>query len=509
MSTESTAPRAAIYARLSMDSDGTGAAVERQQADCEALAEAEGLTVVEVLVDNDVSAYSGKHRPGFERLLDLAARGEVDTVLVWSLDRLYRRVPDLGRVVEACKPFGVAVQTVKSGRLNLSTADGRLVAGLLAEVAEHESAKKAERMAARWAQRATVEGRTTTAWLPFGWQWVDPCPAGEDCNHPTRCEVPGVLPRHRTRKGLRPDPVDAAALRWAAGFIADGGTLSAAAARLRAQGLTGGKGLPLSVDTLRNALLSPRSAGLATLRGEVVGEAGEGALLDRELWERVRAVLDDPKRRTTVGAPGRNLLTGVLHCPAGHPMQASNRHNRNGTTDRVYKCGRCNLKRRTDLLEPPVVELVAAMLTRWKDQLLSVASPTAGPAQVKAAAEVAALRTRLGTLAALASSGDLDPDDFAAAARGVRDRLADAEGRAARVTGRPATAKLMKDPRGPAAAWRDAVANDTDTARAVLRELVDAVTLKPAAVPRKPAATDLDVLLAEWLRELMAQEEVA
>jgi hypothetical protein len=507
MGTNEDKPRAAIYARLSMDSDGTGAAVERQQADCEALAEAEGLTVVEVLVDNDTSAYSGKARPGFERLLDLAERGEVDVVLVWAVDRLYRRVADLGRVVTACKPYNVQVRAVKSGRIDLSTADGRLHAGLLAEVAQHESEKKAERGAARWTQRATTEGRTTTAWLPFGWQWVDPCPAGEACAHPNRCEVPGVLPRKGTRKGMEPDPAEAAALRWAAGFVADGGSLSAAARRLREQGFTGSKGAPLSITGLSRALLSPRSAGLATLRGEVVGESAEGAILDRELWERVRAVMTDPKRRTTtVGAPASHLLTGLLWCPQGHRMQASNRHNSSGSKTPIYKCQRNGstgcAPRRRDLAERPVVELVAAMLTRWAGQLLAVASPTAGPAQVKAAAEVAALRQRLDTLAALASSGDLDPADFAAAARGVRERLADAEGRAARVSGRPATAKLLKDPRGPAAAWRDAVEHDLDAARAVLAELVDAVTLKPPAVPRKPAATDLDVDLAEWLREL-------
>lgn len=501
-------PRAAVYARLSLDSEGTGAAVERQQADCEALAEAEGLRVVEVLVDNDVSAYSGKARPAFDRLLDLAERGEVDVVVVWAVDRLYRRVADLGRVVAACKPYNVQVRAVKSGRIDLSTADGRLHAGLLAEVAEHESAKKGERMAARWEQRATREGRTTTAWLPFGWQWVDPCPAGEDCDHhPNRCEVPGVLPRYRTRKGMQPDPVAAAALRWAASFVADGGSLSAATERLRAQGFTGSKGAPLSPTALRNSMLSPRSVGLATLGGEVVGESAEGAILDRELWERVRAIMTDPRRRSPVGAPAHNLLTGTLRCPEGHPMQASNRHNRSGSVTRIYKCGKCSVNRRTVLAERPVVELVAEVLTRWADQLLAVAAPTAGPAQVKAAREVADLRQRLETLAALMASGDLDPADYAAATRAVRERLADAEGRSARIAGLPSTAALMRDARGPAAAWRHAVEHDVDTARAVLRELVERVDLKPPAVPRRPADTDLDVTLAEWLRELAADRQ--
>ena len=500
--------KAAIYARLSLDRDGSGAAVERQQADCEAMAEAEGIEVVEVLVDNDISAYSGKARPAFERLLDLAQSGEVDVVIVWAIDRLYRRVADLGRVVEACKPHGVAVLAVKSGRIDLSTADGRLHAGLLAEVAEHESAKKGERMSARWEQRARRDGVAATAACPFGWRWADPCPGGDDCEHATKCPV-GVdthRPRAGGRKGRVVDPAAAAAVRWAAQWVADGGSLAAAALRLREQGFTGSRGTPMDARRLREALLAPRSAGLTTLHGEVVGDNAEGAILTRELWEQVRAVLDDPKRRTKPGRPARHLLTGLIVCGrCGTPMRGTNQRSRSGVYG-AYGCTHMHRRRRV-LVEPAVVALVAAVLGKYRGQLLAVAAPTAGPAQVRAAKEVADLHQRLKTLAALAASGDLDPDDFAEVARGVRERLVNAEGQAARIAGLPATAALLKHPRGPVEAWHEAVADDVDTARAVLRELVEKVTVLPPAIPRKPTLTDLDVDLAPWLRELAEDSE--
>lgn len=62
---------AAIYARISSDKSGQSAGVERQEADCRALASRLGLTVSHVLVDNDISAYSGKPRPQYKRLLEL------------------------------------------------------------------------------------------------------------------------------------------------------------------------------------------------------------------------------------------------------------------------------------------------------------------------------------------------------------------------------------------------------------------------------------------------------
>lgn len=56
---------AGVYARISSDPDGTRLGVERQVADCRDLAAAVGWPVAGVYVDNDVSAFSGKTRPGY------------------------------------------------------------------------------------------------------------------------------------------------------------------------------------------------------------------------------------------------------------------------------------------------------------------------------------------------------------------------------------------------------------------------------------------------------------
>ena len=67
--------RAAIYARISLDKVGEAAGVGRQIDACRQLADVEGWSVDEVLVDNDLSAYSGACRPEYERLLDLVRPG--------------------------------------------------------------------------------------------------------------------------------------------------------------------------------------------------------------------------------------------------------------------------------------------------------------------------------------------------------------------------------------------------------------------------------------------------
>ena len=50
--------RAGIYVRISQDRTGAGLGVERQADDCQRLCEAKSWKVVEVYVDNDVSAFS-------------------------------------------------------------------------------------------------------------------------------------------------------------------------------------------------------------------------------------------------------------------------------------------------------------------------------------------------------------------------------------------------------------------------------------------------------------------
>ena len=90
--------RAAIYLRISQDRTGEQAGIDRQRADCEKLATARGWTITGIYADNDVSAFSRKPRPEFERLVaDIGAK-EIDAVVCWATDRLYRRTTDLSLV---------------------------------------------------------------------------------------------------------------------------------------------------------------------------------------------------------------------------------------------------------------------------------------------------------------------------------------------------------------------------------------------------------------------------
>ena len=110
---QSAEPRkTAIYCRISSDRTGSEHGVNRQRTDCKAKAADLGWDVVSVLVDDDISAYSGKRRPGYEQLLEQIGRGDVNALVVWHPDRLHRSPAELERFIAVVEEHGTQIATV-------------------------------------------------------------------------------------------------------------------------------------------------------------------------------------------------------------------------------------------------------------------------------------------------------------------------------------------------------------------------------------------------------------
>lgn len=162
--------RCAIYARVSLDRQGQSRTVNRQITECQERAEQLGWPLAaDPYKDNDISAKSGRPRPGFEALLEDISAGVVDGLLAVHLDRVLRRVMDLERVLDAIEaaPGRVHVSFVNAGDLDLNTSGGRLLARILASVAANESEQKSERVASARRQEA-MSGRAHTV-LGYGY----------------------------------------------------------------------------------------------------------------------------------------------------------------------------------------------------------------------------------------------------------------------------------------------------------------------------------------------------
>lgn len=305
-----TNPRAAaIYARISSDQDGARAGVGRQVEDCRKLAADLGWMVAGEYVDNDLSAYTGKRRPEYERMMTDLADGLVDGIVVYNIDRLTRRPAELEQFYEAVRAAGVRDVRFVTGDTDISTTDGLMMARILGAFAAKESANISRRVVRKMEQVA-AEGR------PHGGSRR---PFGYESNMIT------VVPE------------EAEIVRTIVARFLAGESTRSLAVWLNDQQVPTVTGSPWITTTLKGMLTNPRYAGLRAHRGVVVGPAVWEAIISEDDHRRILAKYAEKKtsgRRT----PQRYLLSGMLRCgKCGTRLYSSARQNKSGPTRR-YVC---------------------------------------------------------------------------------------------------------------------------------------------------------------------------
>jgi site-specific DNA recombinase len=140
------------YIRVSTEEQvKDGVSLDAQEARLGSYCAAAGLTLVEVIRDEGVSASKPlSSRPGGAALLRVVARRQVRHVVVVTLDRAFRNTIDCLTTVHAWDLAHVALHLVDHGgqSINTKTAVGRLFLTMLAGFAEMERRLTAERITA-------------------------------------------------------------------------------------------------------------------------------------------------------------------------------------------------------------------------------------------------------------------------------------------------------------------------------------------------------------------------
>src|SRR5437762_8824023 len=111
-------PTTAIYSRIS-EARQDGAGVDRQLKDCRTLVKAHGWGPAREFINNNVSAFQKKPRPQYSAMLEAVKAGEVNRIVVYNLDRLYRRPRELEEIIELGERGRVEVTTCNGGDLGL------------------------------------------------------------------------------------------------------------------------------------------------------------------------------------------------------------------------------------------------------------------------------------------------------------------------------------------------------------------------------------------------------
>ncbi|GAC1323978.1 MAG: recombinase family protein [Mycobacteriales bacterium] len=384
--------RCAIYTRISDDTVGLGLGVARQELDCRALAQRLDWEVVAVYCDNDTSAYSGRPRPGYERMLTDLEAGRIGAVVCWDVDRLTRSPIELERVIDLAERHSAALASV-GGEIDLATPQGRLTSRIKASVARHELEQSSRRIRRKVLERA--EAGEPHGRVAYGWIRV----SGRDVLAPDEAEV----------------------VRELAHLIVGGMSMRSITADLNRRGISTptGKGRWHPV-TVRQLVLRERNAGLRRHQRRVIGPGNWEPIFDQDVLERVKAVLTDPTRRSSPTGARRHLLSGIARCGiCGDAVRILAGH---GSRPKAYVCPTnfCVRRKQVDV-DSMITQLVVSRLGQPDALQAFVEDETALPAKIT---EMQALKAKLDLAADKFAEGSIEGHQLARITAKLRPQMA-------------------------------------------------------------------------------------
>lgn len=147
--------RAAAYCRVSTDRAEQAGSLSSQRLFFEQyITGSENMTLTEVFYDEGASGTTTMHRDGFNKMLKLARRGEIDIILTKEVSRFARNTVDTLKITRELKEIGVGVIFINDN-IDTRDSDGELRLSIMATIAQEESRKISERV--RWGQARKME----------------------------------------------------------------------------------------------------------------------------------------------------------------------------------------------------------------------------------------------------------------------------------------------------------------------------------------------------------------
>jgi DNA invertase Pin-like site-specific DNA recombinase len=456
--------RAAIYCRISDDREGRELGVQRQEEDCRAVAARMGYTVVEVYVDNDISAStrSKKPRPKYVKLIKDAKAGQFDVIIAYTSSRLTRKPREHEDLIDLAQDHGVQFAYVSSPSFDLNTSAGQMIARIMAAKDAGEAGDISER-----AQRQRAQNRATGTWSggrrPYGYH----------------------------SDGMTVLAEEAAEVLKASEAVLNGASLNGLVTDWNKRGLTTTAGNPWTGRSLRRTLMRARNAGLmghvdksqdkANTVETVVGPARWPVIVPEPLWRGVVAILSDPGRNVSPGPARRWRGTGLYLCHEhGSTIYVNATGGKNRQKYSSYTCSTSKHVARMALAVDDFVDRVVVKRLSQPDAIDLLRKPD-GPDTAKLATEAVALRAQRDNLASLLMQGVLTEVGVRRESEKLRVQIESIEAQMADAVRGSALAGLVGVP-DVKKAWD---ATPMDCQRVVIDELMT-VTLLPSRKGRPP-----------------------
>jgi len=452
----------AIYARLSQDRNGDSLGIDRQRDLMEAVADVRGWPVPKLYGERNISAYSGKKRPSFDRLIADIKAGVVDGVLVVDEDRLSRRLGELNAFYELCADPYVPIVTL-SGEVDTTTADGVMRAHITGAVAQNASAKESERLKRQRAQAAKL-GLYQGGVRRYGYT----------ATRTTTIEIDGKS--YPAPAIVEPE---ARIVRDIAERLLRGESARSIVLDLNDRKVPTAKGGEWTVGGLLQTITSPHVAAIRTHHGEEVAPGAWEPILDRATHEKLAAIVN--ARKGTRGRPAKSLLGGIARC--GRCREKL--HQTRQRSQRIYRCQssgeRRNMCKGVIVDADALDEFLSAVIVK---RFNSAAFRKALARRVKSMTsdedieDPGALEAELATLAAERGEGRISPAEWRIMRDAVQGRL-DVARSALQRAADDSTVALLSTP-DLATAWPSM---SIERQRTILGAVVGKLAIGPTRVP--------------------------
>lgn len=317
--------RCAIYTRKSSDEglDQRFNSLDAQREACHAYVLSqvgEGWTAATQLYDDGGYSGGSMQRPGLQALLADIARGRIDVVVVYKIDRLTRSLADFARIVEQFDAHQVSFVSVTQA-FNTTGSMGRLTLNVLLSFAQFEREVTGERIRDKIAA-SKAKGMWMGGLPPLGYDLPIDSERVLRINEAEGATVRSIFQRYLKLGSVHSLVTD----------LAKRGVVSKA--RLRADGSPSG-GAPLSRGALFHLLKNRIYRGEIVHKCEVypgLHEAIVPAKLFAEVQEHLAANRTERIRRTSRTSP----LANKLYLASGERMTPTHTRGANGHSYRYY-----------------------------------------------------------------------------------------------------------------------------------------------------------------------------
>ena len=161
------------YVRVSTEDQAKeGVSLDNQKSKIEAYCQLKDLELLEIIEDAGISAKNLK-RPGVQKVLGMARKKQVDAIVVYKLDRIFRSTVDALETTKMFDKWGVSFHSIEE-TLDTQSAMGRFFFTLTAALAEMERRIIGERTKAALSHKRSRNEKTGGD-VPYGY---DLTPAG-------------------------------------------------------------------------------------------------------------------------------------------------------------------------------------------------------------------------------------------------------------------------------------------------------------------------------------------